>query len=47
MVIISKFNAVVDRPNLSFKGFTAWLTWLFIHIIPLVGFRSKISLALD
>jgi NADH dehydrogenase len=47
MAIISKFNAVVDLPNSSFKGFTAWLTWLFIHIIPLVGFRSKIQLALD
>jgi len=47
MAIISKFNAVVDLPKFSFKGFTAWLTWLFIHIIPLVGFRSKISLALD
>jgi NADH dehydrogenase len=47
MAIISKFNAVVDLPKFSFKGFTAWLTWLFIHIIPLVGFRSKIRLALD
>ncbi|MDQ0781828.1 NADH dehydrogenase [Chryseobacterium sp. W4I1] len=47
MAIISKFNAVVDLPKSSFKGFIAWLTWLFIHIIPLVGFRSKIQLALD
>ncbi len=47
MAIISKFNAVVDLPKFSFKGFTAWLTWLFIHIIPLVSFRSKIRLAMD
>lgn len=47
MAIISKYNAVVDLPKFSFKGFTAWLTWLFIHIIPLVGFGSKIRLALD
>lgn len=47
MAIISKFNAVVDLPQFSFKGFTAWLTWLFIHIMPLVGFRSKIRLAFD
>lgn len=47
MAIISKYNAVVDLPKHSFKGFAAWLTWLFIHIIPLVGFRSKIQLALD
>lgn len=47
MAIISKFNAVVDLPKHSFKGFIAWLTWLFIHIIPLIGFRSKVQLALD
>ncbi|MDF2932042.1 MAG: NAD(P)/FAD-dependent oxidoreductase [Chryseobacterium sp.] len=47
MAIISKFNAVVDLPKFSFNGFFAWLTWLFIHVIPLVSFRSKIRLALD
>jgi NADH dehydrogenase len=47
MAIISKFNAVVDLPKFSFNGFLAWLTWLFIHVIPLVSFRSKIRLALD
>lgn len=47
MAIISKFNAVVDLPKFSFNGFLAWLTWLFIHVIPLVSFRSKVRLALD
>lgn len=47
MAIISKFNAVVDLPKFSYKGFIAWLTWLFIHIIPLVTFRSKARLAFN
>lgn len=47
MAIISKFDAVVDLPKFSYKGFTAWLTWLFIHIIPLVTFRSKVRLAFN
>ncbi|UTX49523.1 NAD(P)/FAD-dependent oxidoreductase [Chryseobacterium sp. MA9] len=47
MAIISKYNAVVDLPKHSFQGFTAWLTWLFIHIIPLVSFKNKIQLAVD
>ena len=47
MAIISKFNAVVDMPNGSFAGFFAWLAWLFIHIIPLVGFRNKVKLGLN
>lgn len=44
MAIISKFKAVADLPKVSFKGFFAWLIWLFIHIIPLVGFRNKVKL---
>lgn len=41
MAIISKYKAVVDLPKAFYKGFLAWLTWLFIHIIPLAGFRNK------
>jgi NADH dehydrogenase len=45
MAIISKYKAVADLPKLSFAGFFAWLIWLFVHIIPLVGFRNKVKLA--
>lgn len=45
MAIISKYKAVADLPKVSFKGFFAWLVWLFIHIIPLAGFRNKVSLS--
>lgn len=45
MAIISKYKAVCDLPKLFFKGFGAWLVWLFIHIIPLIGFRNKVKLA--
>jgi NADH dehydrogenase len=45
MAIISKYEAVADLPKISFTGFFAWLIWLFIHIIPLIGFRNKLKLA--
>lgn len=45
MAIIAKFKAVVDLPKGFFKGFIAWLVWLFIHIIPIAGFRNKGKLA--
>ncbi|MFT3700888.1 MAG: NAD(P)/FAD-dependent oxidoreductase [Agriterribacter sp.] len=45
MAIISKYKAVVDLPKGFFKGFPAWLVWLFIHIIPIAGFRNKLKLA--
>jgi NADH dehydrogenase len=45
MAIISKFKAVVDLPIGFFKGYFAWLTWLFVHIIPIASFRNKAKLA--
>ncbi|HUZ60556.1 MAG TPA: NAD(P)/FAD-dependent oxidoreductase [Hanamia sp.] len=45
MAIISKYEAVADLPKVSFAGFFAWLIWLFVHIIPLVGFRNKVKIA--
>jgi len=45
MAIISKYQAVADLPKVSFAGFFAWLIWLFVHIIPLVGFRNKVKIA--
>ena len=45
MAIISKYKAVVDLPKGFYKGFFAWLTWLFIHIIPIAGYRNKAKLA--
>ena len=45
MAIIAKYKAVADLPKFSFKGFFAWLAWLFIHIIPIAGFRNKVKLS--
>lgn len=45
MAIIAKYKAVVDLPRGFFKGFIAWLVWLFIHLIPIAGYRNKAKLA--
>lgn len=45
MAIIAKYKAVVDLPKGFFKGFLAWMVWLFIHLIPIAGFRNKLKLA--
>ncbi|RYF99542.1 MAG: NAD(P)/FAD-dependent oxidoreductase, partial [Chitinophagaceae bacterium] len=42
MAIIAKYRAVVDLPVRGFfSGFFAWIIWLFIHIIPIAGYRNK------
>lgn len=47
MAIISKYNAVVDLPRTFLRGFLAWAVWLFVHLIPLVGFRNRLKLAFN
>lgn len=44
MAIISKYNAIADLPHATLKGFTAWFMWLFIHLLPIAGFRNKVDL---
>ena len=45
MAIIGKNKAVVDlpKPELHFKGFIAWLMWLFIHLISLITYRNRLT----
>jgi NADH dehydrogenase len=41
MATIGRERAVVQTHGLKFSGFIAWLAWLFVHIMYLVGFRSR------
>jgi len=43
MATIGRYAAVADLGFMRFSGFLAWLAWLFIHLILLVSFRSKIG----
>ena len=48
MAIVSRNKAVVDLPkNIHFNGFFGWLTWLFVHLMTLVGFRNKVVALVD
>lgn len=42
MATVGRNRAIVERAGFSFGGFPAWLTWLFVHLLTLVGFRNKI-----
>jgi NADH:ubiquinone reductase (H+-translocating) len=43
MATVGRNKAVVDMPGgLHLKGFFAWLVWMFIHIMYLIGFRNKL-----
>ena len=42
MATIGRNKAVVDLKYWKFQGFFAWLTWMFVHLLFLVGFRNKL-----
>lgn len=42
MATVGRNRAVVDLKNVKFQGFFAWLVWMFIHLISLIGFRNKL-----
>lgn len=47
MATIGRNRAVVDMDKLFFKGFPAWLAWMFIHLISLLGMRNKITVLIN
>lgn len=47
MATIGRKKAVVDLPRWKFQGTFAWMVWMFIHIMSLVGFRNKIMAFYD
>jgi len=42
MATIGRHAAVADAGFIRFSGYPAWLAWLFVHLIFLVGFRNKL-----
>lgn len=46
MAIIGKNAAVVKSGGLRLQGFPAWMAWLFVHILFLIGFRNRLAVLL-
>jgi NADH dehydrogenase len=43
MAVIGRGSAVAVVGPINVSGFLAWLSWLFLHIFWLVGFRSRLA----
>lgn len=42
MATVGKRKAVVDLPNLKFKGRFAWVTWMLVHFWLILSVRNKL-----
>lgn len=47
MATIGRNRAVADLPGLHFSGWMAWMAWMFVHLLSLLGMRSKINVLLN
>ncbi|HEV2987194.1 MAG TPA: NAD(P)/FAD-dependent oxidoreductase [Candidatus Angelobacter sp.] len=41
LATIGRSKAVADLGKLHFSGYFAWLAWLFVHLLFLIGFRNR------
>ncbi len=42
MATIGRSSAIVEAGQFKMSGFVAWLAWLFVHIITLIGFKNRL-----
>ncbi|MEM9858710.1 MAG: NAD(P)/FAD-dependent oxidoreductase, partial [Bacteroidota bacterium] len=48
MATVGRNKAVVDFPRSgTLGGFPAWMVWMFIHLISIIGFRNKLIVFLN
>lgn len=42
MATVGRNRAVVDMGKFHMKGFIAWMTWMFVHLVSIFGFRNRL-----
>ncbi len=47
MATVGRKLAVVDLPFIKFQGILAWFTWLFVHLMAILGVKNKLFIFLD
>jgi NADH:ubiquinone reductase (H+-translocating) len=47
MATIGRNRAVADLSFLKFSGFIAWLTWMFVHLMAIVGVKNRLLIFIN
>ena len=47
MATVGKYKAVGKIGNIEVSGFIAWIVWSVIHIVYLIGYRSKLLVVIE
>jgi NADH dehydrogenase len=43
LATIGRSSAIAEIAGFKMKGLLAWLTWLFVHVLFLIGFRNRVQ----
>ncbi len=47
MATIGRKKAIAQLAGMKFKGFIAWMMWLFLHVFFLIGFRNRLAVMFE
>ncbi len=47
MATIGRNLAVVDLPFWKFQGFFAWIAWMFVHLMAIVGVKNRVLIFIN
>lgn len=47
MATVGRNRAVVDLPKLRFSGFMAWMVWMFVHLMSIVGVKNRLVIFIN
>ena len=47
LATIGRNSAVARIRGISFTGFPAWVVWLVVHILQLIGFRNRLFVLIN
>ena len=47
MATVGRNRAVVDLPQLRFAGFPAWMVWMFVHLMSIVGVKNRLVIFIN
>jgi len=47
MATVGRNKAVVDLPNIKFQGFFAWMVWMFVHLMSIVGIKNRLLIFIN
>ncbi len=47
MATIGRNAAVASALGMQFRGFPAWIVWLVVHLIGLIGFRNRLIVLIN